>query len=184
MPPSSSPGCARSSWRSASTTATWKRAACAATPTSRCGRPGRATLGVKAEIKNLNSFRHVQRAIEYEIERQIGVVGGGGTVDQETRLWDAGGGPDRLDARQGRGARLPLFPRARPAAARRSMPSGSMRSAAALPELPDARRRRFVEQYAPPGVRRRRVDRSRASSPTTSRRPPRPRAMPRRRAIG
>ena len=53
---------------------------------------GAEKLGVKAELKNLNSFRHVQRAIEYEVERQIGVLGAGGTVDHETRLWDANAG--------------------------------------------------------------------------------------------
>ncbi len=50
---------------------------------------GAEKLGVKTELKNLNSFRHVQRAIEFEVERQIGVLGSGGTVDHETRLWDA-----------------------------------------------------------------------------------------------
>ena len=88
----SSAGSARSSWRSASTTATWRRAACAATRTSRCGRPAPTTLGAKVEIKNLNSFRFVQRAIEYEIARQTALVREGGRVVQETRLWDAAAG--------------------------------------------------------------------------------------------
>ena len=74
---------------SASTTATWKRAACAATPTSRCGRPARPALGTKAEVKNVNSFRYLQKAIDYEIARQIDVVDRGGRVVQETRLFDA-----------------------------------------------------------------------------------------------
>ena len=73
--------------RSASTTATWRKAACAATPTCRCGRSGDTAFGVKTELKNLNSFRHVQRAIEYEIERQRGALDGRPLV-QETRLWD------------------------------------------------------------------------------------------------
>jgi len=51
---------------------------------------GRAQLGTRAELKNLNSFRFVEKAIEYEIERQIDVLEGGGEVMQETRLYDAG----------------------------------------------------------------------------------------------
>ena len=86
------PAARRSSCGSASTTATWKRAACAATPTSRCGRAGATTLGTKAEVKNLNSFRYLQKALEYEIERQIDVLERGGRVVQETRLWDAAAG--------------------------------------------------------------------------------------------
>ena len=144
--------------RSASTTATWRRAACAATPTSRCGRPGTTPFGTKAEVKNLNSFRYVQRALEYEIERQIAVAGGGGRVVQETRLWDAAAGRTRVDAHQGRGARLPLLPRARPAAAGGRRRPGSRRSGARCPSCPTRAARRFVAQYAPARVRRRRAD--------------------------
>jgi aspartyl-tRNA(Asn)/glutamyl-tRNA(Gln) amidotransferase subunit B len=50
---------------------------------------GSEALGVKAEVKNLNSFRFLEKALEYEIERQIAVVGAGGQVKQETRLWDS-----------------------------------------------------------------------------------------------
>ena len=78
---------------------------------------GAEKLGVKVELKNLNSFRHVQRAIEYEVERQIGVLGSGGTVDHETRLVGRERRADDVDARQGGGARLPVFPGARSAAA-------------------------------------------------------------------
>jgi aspartyl-tRNA(Asn)/glutamyl-tRNA(Gln) amidotransferase subunit B len=49
---------------------------------------GQAELGVRAELKNMNSFRHVEKALEYEIARQTRVVSGGGKVEQETRLWD------------------------------------------------------------------------------------------------
>jgi aspartyl-tRNA(Asn)/glutamyl-tRNA(Gln) amidotransferase subunit B len=51
-------------------------------------RPGSTELGTKTEIKNMNSFRSVERAIESEIERQIEIVGSGGRVVQETRGWD------------------------------------------------------------------------------------------------
>ena len=50
---------------------------------------GREALGTRAELKNLNSFRFIEKAIEYEIERQIDVLEGGGEVVQETRLYDA-----------------------------------------------------------------------------------------------
>ncbi|HHJ16601.1 MAG TPA: Asp-tRNA(Asn)/Glu-tRNA(Gln) amidotransferase subunit GatB [Gammaproteobacteria bacterium] len=50
---------------------------------------GQEEFGTRAEIKNINSFRFVERAINYEIERQIDVIEGGGTVVQETRLYDA-----------------------------------------------------------------------------------------------
>ena len=50
---------------------------------------GQNELGTKTEVKNMNSFRNVERALEYEIARQIKVVEGGGTIVQETLLWDA-----------------------------------------------------------------------------------------------
>src|SRR5690606_13587520 len=51
-----------------------------------------APFGTKVEIKNLNSFRFVEKAIAWEIERQIAVLEGGGAIVQETRLWDADAG--------------------------------------------------------------------------------------------
>ena len=80
-------------------------------------RPG-APLGTRCEIKNVNSIRFIGQAIEYEARRQIEILEDGGTIEQETRLFDPGQGRDALDAHQGGGARLPLFPRSRPAAAR------------------------------------------------------------------
>src|SRR4029453_1492502 len=53
---------------------------------------GQATLGTKAEGKNVNSFRYLEKALEYEIDRQIEIVEGGGRVLQETRLWDSSAG--------------------------------------------------------------------------------------------
>ncbi len=50
---------------------------------------GSTKLGTKTEVKNMNSFRNVERAIEYEIGRQTGLLDAGGTVVQETLLWDA-----------------------------------------------------------------------------------------------
>ncbi len=51
---------------------------------------GQAAFGTKVEIKNMNSFSAIQRAIDYEIERQIEVIESGGTIVQETRLWEEG----------------------------------------------------------------------------------------------
>ena len=58
----------------------------------RAGEP----LGTRTEIKNLNSFRFVGRAIDYEVQRQIGVLEGGGIIDQETRLYDVNAGETRV----------------------------------------------------------------------------------------
>src|SRR5258708_7767661 len=55
-------------------------------------RRGAEKFGAKAEVKNLNSFRYLQRALEYEIERQIGVLESGGKINQETRLWNVAAG--------------------------------------------------------------------------------------------
>ena len=54
-----------------------------------------APLGTRCEIKNLNSFRFLERAIEFEVRRQIELLEGGGTIVQETRLYD----PDRDETR-------------------------------------------------------------------------------------
>ncbi len=51
---------------------------------------GQKEFGTKAELKNMNSFRNVEKALDYEIRRQVELIEDGGTVVQETRLWDAG----------------------------------------------------------------------------------------------
>jgi aspartyl-tRNA(Asn)/glutamyl-tRNA(Gln) amidotransferase subunit B len=56
---------------------------------------GEDTLGTRSELKNLNSFRNVRRALGYEISRQAGIVAAGGVVEQETVLWDAAAGVTR-----------------------------------------------------------------------------------------
>src|SRR5271154_4241830 len=58
-------------------------------------RDGDTQLGTRCEIKNVNSIRFVQQAIEYEAQRQVEVLESGGTIAQETRLWDAGKGETR-----------------------------------------------------------------------------------------
>ncbi|GIX48618.1 MAG: aspartyl/glutamyl-tRNA(Asn/Gln) amidotransferase subunit B [Candidatus Tectimicrobiota bacterium] len=110
---------------------------------------GAQRLGTRTEIKNLNSFRFLQRALEYEIERQIEVLRQGGTVVQETRLFDAQ-----------RGITLPMRTKEE-AHDYRYFPEPDLvplrvdeawiaRVQASLPELPAARRQRFVTQYGLP----------------------------------
>ena len=109
-------------------------------------RKGDPKFGTRAEIKNLNSFRFVERAIEFEIERQIDLIESGGKVVQETRLYD----PDKGETRSMRGKEeandyryfpdpdlLPLVIDEDFIAAVR----------AGLPELPDAKKQRFMSQY-------------------------------------
>ena len=80
-------------------------------------RPGEP-LGTRCEIKNLNSFRFLEKAIEFEVRRQVELIEDGGKVVQETRLFDPDRERDALDALEGGRAGLPLLPRSRPAAAR------------------------------------------------------------------
>ena len=110
---------------------------------------GQPTLGVKTELKNLNSFRYVQRALEYEIARQIDVVSAGGTVDHETRLFDVGTGRTVTMRGKEEAHDYRYFPE--PDLPPLTLdPDWIEEIRQALPELPDARRRRFVEQYALP----------------------------------
>ena len=110
---------------------------------------GTETLGTKTEVKNLNSFRHVQRALEYEIERHSGLLRAGQAVDQETRLWDNAAGRTVTMRGKEEAHDYRYFPEP-------DLPPLELEPAwieeirAALPELPDARRRRFVADYAIP----------------------------------
>ncbi|MEL7310551.1 MAG: Asp-tRNA(Asn)/Glu-tRNA(Gln) amidotransferase subunit GatB [Pseudomonadota bacterium] len=105
-------------------------------------RVGSDTLGTRAEIKNLNSFRFIERAINYEVERQIDLLEAGGSVVQETRLYDA----DRDETRAMRGKEeandYRYFPD--PDLLPVSVTEDTIaKLKASLPELPDARRERF-----------------------------------------
>ena len=66
-------------------------------------RPG-GPLGTRCEIKNVNSIRFIGQAVDTEARRQIEIIEDGGTIDQETRLFDPGRGETRVDALQGGGA--------------------------------------------------------------------------------
>ena len=111
-------------------------------------RPG-APLGTRCEIKNLNSFRFLEKAIEFEARRQAELIEDGGTVRQETRLWDPQKGETRPmrskeDAHDYRYFPDPdLLPLA-------ITPASIEAVRATLPELPAAMRARFVEAYGLP----------------------------------
>ena len=112
-------------------------------------REGETTLGTKAEVKNVNSFRYLEKAIAYEIGRQIDVIDHGGRVVQETRLFDAARGTthsmrSKEEAHDYRYFPEPDLPPLLVAADRRRAIEKSM------PELPEARRLRFIAEYAIP----------------------------------
>ena len=107
---------------------------------------GVATLGTKAEIKNLNSFRFLEDAIAHETERQIELIESGGRVVQETRLWDTAAGRtvsmrSKEEAHDYRYFPDPDLPALVVDAARVE------RIAAAMPELPAARRQRLAAAH-------------------------------------
>ncbi len=107
---------------------------------------GQKEFGTRAELKNINSFRFVEKAIDYEVERQIALIESGGKVVQETRLYD----PDRDETRSMRAKeeandyRYFPDPDLLPVVIE---PSFIEAVRATLPELPEARRRRFVSEY-------------------------------------
>jgi aspartyl-tRNA(Asn)/glutamyl-tRNA(Gln) amidotransferase subunit B len=110
---------------------------------------GQTTLGTKAEVKNVNSFRYLQKALDYEIERQIDVVEHGGRVVQETRLFDSAQGRtysmrSKEEAHDYRYFPEPDLPPLVIDAARRD------RIAATQPELPEARKERLIGEYGLP----------------------------------
>jgi len=107
---------------------------------------GQAEFGTRAEIKNINSFRFVEKAINHEIERQIDLIESGGKVVQETRLYDA----NKDETRSMRGKeeandyRYFPDPDLLPVEITEAFKEEVR---ATLPELPDAKKRRFIEQY-------------------------------------
>jgi aspartyl-tRNA(Asn)/glutamyl-tRNA(Gln) amidotransferase subunit B len=107
---------------------------------------GASKLGTKAEVKNLNSFRYLSHALEYEIERQIGVLESGGTVVQETRLWNvAAGRTEPMRSKEfAHDYRYFPDPDLLPVSISQSMIE-EVREA--LPELPDVKIARFLRDY-------------------------------------
>ncbi|MFC0218552.1 Asp-tRNA(Asn)/Glu-tRNA(Gln) amidotransferase subunit GatB [Pseudochelatococcus lubricantis] len=108
-------------------------------------RPGEA-LGTRCEIKNVNSIRFIGQAIEYEARRQIGVLEDGGTIDQETRLFDANKGETRSMRSKEEAHDYRYFPDPDllPLTFEQAFVNGL---ATGLPELPDAKKARFVSDY-------------------------------------
>jgi aspartyl-tRNA(Asn)/glutamyl-tRNA(Gln) amidotransferase subunit B len=109
-------------------------------------RRGQQMLGTRTELKNLNSFRFVEKAINFEIERQQEVLEEGGTVVQETRLYDSDLDETRpmRSKEEANDYRYFPDPDLLPVVIDEAF-IGSVRDS--LPELPDAKRRRFVAQY-------------------------------------
>jgi aspartyl-tRNA(Asn)/glutamyl-tRNA(Gln) amidotransferase subunit B len=108
---------------------------------------GTKPLGVKTEVKNVNSFRYLQRALEYEIERQIGILSGGGKITQETRLWDSTANwtvamRSKEEAHDYRYFPEPDLPPLQVS------PSQIEAARRAMPELPEARKTRLAATYA------------------------------------
>ena len=109
-------------------------------------REGEHRFGTRAEIKNLNSFRFVERAINFEVSRQIDVLEGGGKVVQETRLYDPDKGETRSMRSKEEANDYRYFPD--PDLLPLELDPAFIESVrATLPELPDEKAARFVRQY-------------------------------------
>ncbi|NMO15842.1 Asp-tRNA(Asn)/Glu-tRNA(Gln) amidotransferase subunit GatB [Pyxidicoccus fallax] len=110
---------------------------------------GSSTYGQRCELKNLNSFRFLKQAIEYEISRQVDVIESGGKVDQETRLWDVNKGVTRSMRSKEEAHDYRYFPE--PDLPPLHVSDAAIDAAAkALPELPRAKLTRFTSQYGLP----------------------------------
>jgi aspartyl-tRNA(Asn)/glutamyl-tRNA(Gln) amidotransferase subunit B len=107
---------------------------------------GAKEFGTKAEVKNVNSFRYIRSAVEYEIERQIEIVESGGRVVQESRLWNQAEGRTFSMRSKEQAHDYRYFPEP-------DLPALIVSSAwqeeilKALPELPEARRERMIAEY-------------------------------------
>lgn len=110
---------------------------------------GSSTYGQRCELKNLNSFRFVKQAIEYEISRQVDVIESGGKVDQETRLWDVNKGVSRSMRSKEDAHDYRYFPE--PDLPPLHVTTEVIEAVGhTLPELPRAKLQRFVSQYGLP----------------------------------
>jgi aspartyl-tRNA(Asn)/glutamyl-tRNA(Gln) amidotransferase subunit B len=107
---------------------------------------GSKEFGTKVEVKNLNSFRYLQKALEYEIERHVGILESGGRIPQETRLWNQAAGRTESMRSKEKAHDYRYFPEPDllPVHINSAWREEVLR---ALPELPDAKRARFVSAY-------------------------------------
>jgi len=107
---------------------------------------GSTKFGTKVEVKNVNSFRYIRSALEYEIERQIEVIESGGRVIQETRLWNQAEGRtySMRSKEQAHDYRYFPEPDLPPLIV---SPEWQAEIAATMPELPEARRKRMIAEY-------------------------------------
>jgi aspartyl-tRNA(Asn)/glutamyl-tRNA(Gln) amidotransferase subunit B len=112
-------------------------------------RVGESKLGTRAELKNLNSFRFVEKAIEYEIQRQINVIMSGGRVVQETRLYDSAKNVTQSMRSKEEAHDYRYFPEPDlpPLVV---LPEWIEKVRGSLPELPDAKAQRFVKEFGLP----------------------------------
>jgi aspartyl-tRNA(Asn)/glutamyl-tRNA(Gln) amidotransferase subunit B len=107
---------------------------------------GQKELGTKTEIKNVNSFRFIREALEYEIDRQVEVIESGGKITQETRLYNSNEGKTYAMRSKEQAHDYRYFPEPD------LLPlvvddKWKAEIAKALPELPEARRQRMVKEY-------------------------------------
>jgi aspartyl-tRNA(Asn)/glutamyl-tRNA(Gln) amidotransferase subunit B len=107
---------------------------------------GQTRLGTKTEVKNVNSFRYLQKALEYEIERQTAILAGGGRVVQETRLWNTEMGQTASMRGKEEAHDYRYFPEPDLAPVRVAR-AWIDELAARLPELPEARKARLMSRY-------------------------------------
>jgi aspartyl-tRNA(Asn)/glutamyl-tRNA(Gln) amidotransferase subunit B len=107
---------------------------------------GQEELGVKTELKNMNSFRNVERALEYEIKRQIDIVQDGGKIVQETLLWDPAKNVAKSMRSKEESHDYRYFPEP-------DLPTLDISAEwieqinRSMPELPEARKARFINEY-------------------------------------
>jgi len=110
---------------------------------------GEKKLGTKTEVKNMNSIKNVEKALEYEINRQIQILESGGTIVQETLLWDAGDGVVRPMRSKEEAHDYRYFPE--PDLVPVVVPEEWINEIKkSLPELPEEKRDRFMKQYKLP----------------------------------
>ena len=110
---------------------------------------GQKEFGTKTEIKNMNSFRFIEKALEFEIKRQVKLLNEGGRIVQETRLWDSGRGITESMRSKEEAHDYRYFPD--PDLVPVEVDSGWIeKTRGQLVELPDSRRNRFIAQYGLP----------------------------------